>query len=375
MNTLEQLNYRDTDIIGSRIKQELPKIRLVWARGREPLDFMKAMIYLILGKKGSGKSALIELLSLYYPKIIDLFGSRDDEGLCYCRKNSPIDDILLIHGDNVDLDCSWDTTSVSKLTYDKILDYEVVIPSYSFFSGNAGRFVGINKLMELFWERRKWKKPIFVGVREASSFIYSRVKQEGVNMKLAKADFIFWQREMRHFGYSLGIDTIRWTSIDKEMRDLADWLVIKKVGSQGIPEDIDFLYRYIDPMSMAGLPPNQFMLLTENASIAWGKSEYPEFHKEEGVDLLEELGIEITYGEDIEESSVQRIGDEEHEKIIRLYNEGNGMTKISKLIHRSSARVHNHIHQHNKGVIEDGYCSKCRRIRSDLADVELYIPS
>ena len=375
MTSLEQINYRDSDIIGSRIKQDLPKIRLVWARRREPLDFMKAMIYLILGKKGSGKSALLELLSLYYPKIIDLFGSRDDEGLCYCRKNSPIDNILLIHGDNVDLDCSWDTTSVSKLTYKKILDYEVVIPSFSFFSGNAGRFVGINKLMTLFWERRKWKKPIFVGVREASSFIYSRVKQEGVNMKMAKADFIFWQREMRHFGYSLGIDTIRWTSIDKEMRDLADWLVIKKVGPQGIPDDLDFLYRYVDPMSMAGLPPDKFMLLTENASIAWGQADYPVFHKEEGVDLLEELGIQITHGEEIEESSIQRIGDEEHEKIIRLYNEGKSMNAVTKLVHRSKERVHSHIHQHNKDVLENGVCDKCGRIRSDLANVEVYIPA
>ena len=375
MTSLEQINYRDSDIIGSSIKQDLPKIRLVWARRREPLDFMKAMIYLILGKKGSGKSALLELLSLYYPKIIDLFGSRDDEGLCYCRKNSPIDNILLIHGDNVDLDCSWDTTSVSKLTYKKILDYEVVIPSFSFFSGNAGRFVGINKLMTLFWERRKWKKPIFVGVREASSFIYSRVKQEGVNMKMAKADFIFWQREMRHFGYSLGIDTIRWTSIDKEMRDLADWLVIKKVGPQGIPDDLDFLYRYVDPMSMAGLPPDKFMLLTENASIAWGQADYPVFHKEEGVDLLEELGIQITHGEEIEESSIQRIGDEEHEKIIRLYNDGKSMNAVTKLVHRSKERVHSHIHQHNKDVLENGVCDKCGRIRSDLANVEVYIPS
>ena len=194
-------------------------------------------------------------------------------------------------------------------------------------------------------------------------------------MKMAKSDFIFWQREMRHFGYSLGIDTIRWTSIDKEMRDLADWLVIKKVGPQGIPDDLDFLYRYIDPMSMAGLPPDKFMLLTENASIAWGQSDYPEFHKEEGVDLLEELGIEISYGEEIEESSVQRIGDEEHEKIIRLYSEENSMSKISKQIHRSAARVHDHIHKHNKAVMENGFCGKCRRVRSDLADVELYIPS
>ena len=361
-------------LIGSRTREDLPDIKIKWARGRDKIDFMKAYIFLMLGKKGSGKSALVEAFSLRYSKIIDLFGSRDDEGLCYCRKSSPIDNILLVHGDNVDLDCSWDTVSAGKLTFEKMMDYEVVIPSYSFFTGSMGRFVGINSIVELFWERRKWKDPIYVSVREASSFIYSRIKQEGgsQNMKMAKADFIFWQREMRHFGYSLGIDTIRWTSIDKEMRDLADWLIIKKVGHQGIPDDIDFLYRYIQPMSMAALPPGNFMVLTDNAAIGHGWSECPVFHKEEGVDLLEELGIKITRGEEISESTVQKIGDDEHEKIIRLYNERNSMNKISKMVHRSSQRVHAHIHKHNDSVLNDGKCPICSRVNSDLVDVELY---
>lgn len=362
-------------LIGSRIQEDLPEILLKWARGYDTLDLSIAMIYLILGKKGSGKSALLENFSLRYPKIVDLFGSRDDEGLCYCRENSPIDDILLVHGDNVDLDCRWDTCNVSNLTYEKMMDYEVVIPSFSFFSGNVGRFVGINRIMELFWHRREWEKPVFVTVREASSFIYSRVKQEGVNMKIAKADFIFWQREMRHFGYSIGIDTIRWTSIDKEMRDNADWLVVKKVGWQGLPDDIDFMYRYIDPMSLAGLPPNKFMLIVENASIAWGESEYPAFHKEQGVDLLKELDIQIEYGEELEESSIQRIGDKEHAEIIRLYNGEMSMGKISKEVKRSTERVHSHIHQHNNLVIKNGKCERCKRAKSDLADVFLIVAS
>jgi len=254
-----------------------------------------------------------------------------------------------------------------------MMDYEVIIPSYSFFSGNIGRFVGINRVMDLFWERREWKKPVFVAVRECSSFIYSRIKQEGVNMKVAKADFIYWQREMRHFGYALGIDTIRWTSIDKEMRDLADWQIFKKVGPQGLPDDVDFLYRYIDPLSIAGLPPNRFMVLTENASIGWGISACPPYHKEEGIDIIKELGIKMEYGEEILESTIQKIGDEEHENIIRLYDDMKSMRKVSKLVHRSSETVHNHIHQHNNNIINNGKCEICARVNSDLADVELYI--
>ena len=360
-------------IVGSRLKSDMTKIKIKWGRGREKIDFTKALIFLILGKKGSGKSALIEAIGERYPKIIDLFGSRDDEGLAWCRDTSPIDDILLVCGDNVDLNCSWDTCKAGKLTYEKMMDYEVIIPSYSFFTGNIGRFSGINKVMSLFWDRKEWTKPVYVAVREASSFIYSRIKQEGVNMKIAKSDFIFWQREMRHFGYALGIDTIRWTSIDKEMRDLADWQIFKKVGPQGLPDDISFLYRYVDPMSMAGLPPNRFMVLTENASIGWGMSACPPYHKEEGIDIIKELGITFEYGEEVLESTMQKIGDDEHSKIITLYNDKKSMRAVSKLVHRSSESVHNHIHQHNKAIMDIGKCDICARVNSDLADVELYI--
>jgi len=363
-------------IIGSRLKEDLPKITLKWLRWYCKIDFTKALIFLVLGKKGSGKSALLEAMGLRYPKIIDMFASRDDEGLSWCRDNSPIDDILLVHGDNVDVNCSWDTCPTGKLTYSKICDYEVVIPSYSFFSGNTGRFVGINKLINIFWQRRTWKKPIYVAVREASSFLYSRVKQEGggLNMKAAKADFLYWQREMRHFGYALGIDTIRWTSIDKEMRDNADCQIIKKVGSQGLPSDISFLYKYISPRSMAGLPPDSFMLIADNASIAIGKSEYPEFHKEEGVDLLAELGITMEYGEEMVLDNTHKIGDETHVKLIALYATGDyNMGQVAKQISRSKFSVSSHVNRHNIAVKDDGVCPICNRARGDNSDIEIKI--
>ncbi len=360
-------------LIGSRLKEDLTNIRVDWVRGRDNPNFMKALIFLIIGKKGSGKSALLEALAERYPKIIDLFGSRDDEGLAWCRDNSPIDDILLVHGDNVDLDCSWDTCNIGNLTYKKINEYECIIPSYSFYSGNAGRFVGISKFLDCLWERREWTKPMYICVREASSFLYSRIKQEKFNMKGAKADFIYWQREMRHFGYALGIDSIRYFSIDKEMRDNADWQIFKKIGGQGLPQDMRFLYRYIDPFSLASLPINRFVAYTDNACIGIGTSECPVYHKEEGVDITKELGIMITYGEEVTESTAQRIGDEEHANIIRKYTELKTMRKVSEKVHRSLDRIRSHLHQHNKEIILHGKCQKCSAARSDLADTEIQI--
>ena len=360
-------------IIGSRLRSDLPKIVIRYKRGYDNIDYAKALIFLILGKKGSGKSALVEAIGMRYSKIIDLFGSKDDEGLCWCREGSPVDDILLVHGDNVDLNCSWDTCKVSNLNYNIMNDYEVVIPSYSFFTSDKSRFLGINHIMKTLWDRREWKKPVYVCVREASSFIYSRIKQEGTNMKLAKADFIFWQREMRHFGYSLGIDTIRWTSIDKEMRDLADWLIFKKVGAQGLPYDLKWLYKWVNPMSMARCPPHRFLVLTDNASIGFGISECPTFHKEEGVDLLKELDITFEYGEEIEDSSMQQVGDQEHAKIIKLYHSGLSMENVSKNkdIKRSTATVMRHINKHDEAVQEYGTCPQCKRVSSDLLDIQV----
>jgi len=353
-------------IVGSRIESELPKIAIKWKRGKENIDWDKPRIFLNLGKKDSGKSALNESISCRYPKIIDLFGSRDDEGLCWCRDSSPIDDILLIHGENVELECSWDTVSIDKLTWGKILDYECVINTNSFYHDQDERFVSIEKIINKLWDNRTWKKPTAVLIREASSFIYSRIRQ-GIRMKDAKADFITFQREMRHFGFSLPIDTIRWTSIDKEMRDLADYLIIKRVGHQGLPYDIRWLYKFVNPMSLAGLQPKYFLILTEKASVGFGMSELPKFHKEEGIDLIKELGIEIHKGEKLEESTLQSVGDEEHLKIVKLYHSGKSMAEIRGEIKRSKSTIHGHITKHNNTVSNKGVCPRCQKLDSDLS--------
>lgn len=84
----------------------------------------------------------------------------------------------------------------------------------------------------------------FLMVREASNFIYARV-QISKFQHVAKADFLYLLREGRHMGLGIGVDTIRWTSIDKEVRDVSDYTYIKRVGTQGLPHDLRFVYSWM----------------------------------------------------------------------------------------------------------------------------------
>lgn len=186
-------------------------------------------------------------------------------------------------------------------------------------------------------------------------------------MKEAKADFIYFQREMRHFGYATYVDTIRWTSIDKEMRDLADYIIIKKVGHQGFPRDLRFLYKYYEPNSVARMRPEKFVILTDNAAIGTGTFGLPKFHKEEGVDLLRELGMDVEKGTKPEESSLQKVGDREHGTIVLEYHKGKTMAQVSELTKRSTWTVSHHVKTHNKMVRQMGYCAQCQRAGAECA--------
>lgn len=368
--------------LSSRIYERLNEIRegaewpykelflVKWKRGYEYVysKFDKALIWLLLGRKGSGKSALLELIGCHYPRIIDLFGSRDNESLCWLKPESPIDDILLVIGDNTDLDCQFNTKRCSDLRFRDLMDYELITTCDAFYSSQEQKFLGVSKIIDQMWLRDGWNQPIFCGIREASSFLYSRIKLEGINMKSAKADFIYMQREMRHLGFTMGIDTIRWFSVDKEMRDLADYVILKKVGRSGLPSEISYFYNYIKPKQLATLSPDKFMIQGDYA-IGIGKSLLPHFHKDEGESLVRELDLRPEYGEEAIESTAQQVGDKEHEQIIRFIHEGYIYDDISKQTHRSKSTISEHRQKHNQGIERLNYCEYCQRINSDLADV------
>ena len=218
-------------------------------------------------------------------------------------------------------------------------------------------------------------------VREASNFIYARVKV-GKHQDVAKADFIYMLRKSRHMGYAVGVDTIRWTSIDKEVRDVSDTTFIKRVGIQGLPHDLRFVYAYVEPRSLMNPPPYAFVVVSGRGPIGVGRFDNVEWHKREKDDMLNELGLKgrIKYGEvpNCGDETRNWLSDQEHSDIIRQRVEGQpqdrhrtSMHKIAEDMNRSPKTIMDHIHNHNQEVLRRGYCIKCRRIKGIYTEQEV----
>lgn len=328
--------------------------------------------YILLGLPESGKSATNEVFAERHPHILDLYGSKDDENLCWCRDTSPIDDILLIHGDNTSVDASFETRKFSDFKINDIENYEAVVTCHSFFSSDEMKFTSIQKLSDHLYDRRSWKRGdiVYLLMRETMNVLYARTSQ-GVGEKEAKADLLYFIRELRHFGFSIGADILRWTGTDKEMRDLADFMIFKQIGEKGLPKDKRYLYRYIHPVTFAQMKPWEFCGLRKDGAIAWCNNSLPKYHKEEGVDLLEELDIRIEHSEEPIESTAQQIGDNEHIKIVQMYQADTSMENVSDIVKRSLSTVSRHVNSHNNDVKKYGYCEQCKRGNGDLMDVVL----
>lgn len=343
---------------------------LFWIRGMENINFNRPNIFLPVGLPGCGKSTLLEWLALKHTKIIDLFGSRDNEGLGWCR--SPLkDDILFVTGDSVELNGKWDTRKISKLTYADIKKYKVILSVHAFFTNYNEEFWAMNEIIKRLWARTHWVRPWYVAIREAANFIYSRIKIVK-NQAVAKADFIYLMRELRHSGFSIGVDTVRWTSMDKEVRDLANYTFVKRVGVHGLPDDIHWLYKFIDPDTLMDLDPSCFVLVSSRGPIALGWLEDIPWHKKEKEDILGILDLEPQYGElpDYLQPgySAAKVGATEHTQILEAYQEIGNMHLVGVKVKRSSGTVHTHIANHNREVRALGSCSRCKRRNHILQD-------
>ncbi|MCD6465638.1 hypothetical protein J7L27_04655 [Candidatus Bathyarchaeota archaeon] len=104
--------------------------------------------------------------------------------------------------------------------------------------------------------------------------MYSRMKV-AENQALAKAFLIYWLREGRHSGCSLGVDSQRFMALDIDVRSLADFLVFKAQGALGIPRDLWFLYRVFEPAWLQYMTPREFAVLSRRGDVGVGVFECP----------------------------------------------------------------------------------------------------
>lgn len=327
--------------------------------------------------RGSGKSSLLEVLAIQYSKIIDLFGSSDNEGLCWCKPEfdhlfqalyGRPPNILLITGKGKQVASKFATKNIDELKLSDFKEYDIITTVHAFYVDETRYFEALHKITRLLWKQRTyWTEPWFVLVREASNWIYSRMKMVK-NDAMAKADFVKSLREARHHGLAVGVDTIRWTSLDKEVRDVSDYIFLKRVGAIGLPDDLRWMYRYIRPYSMMQARPQAFMLTTGRGAVGFGKFDYPLWHKEEKENILKSTSIEVKRTEEaVPEDRRYAMGDFEHAEVIAKYKELQSMGKVAKALVRSPATIHKHLTLHNKEVKVRKKCSRCYHAASEYA--------
>ena len=345
----------------------MQQISLRW---KMPIEWNRPRRYSILGLAESGKSVLNEYLAQFHPKIIDIFGSRDNENLCWLRESSPVENPLLVCGDNTDLDCRWPYKHVNELTIEDIDSHDCTVTCDAFYSDQDTKFQDIQRICDLLYLRKSWDQEggdiIYLVIREAMSLLYSKVSL-GVGEKEAKAAILTFLRELRHFGVSFGADSLRWTGIEKEIRDLADYTFFKQIGEVGLPRDKRYIYNYVEPKTFAHMRPWESVLLHKTGALAYATIPMVPWHKQEGINLLQELEIVVTNRAVIIADSPTKIGDREHESIMQEYTKTMSMNKVAQLKHRSAGSIFAQVKHHNDMIAQTGECDACSRLQSTIS--------
>ena len=275
------------------------KLDMMWVRGEDEINFTRPNVFFVLGMRGAGKSSFLELCASRYldngGKVLDLFGSRDGEGLAWLRSPYAKEKrIVLLRGDLVEVKSKQANIPAMKFRTSDLSTGDIFISSSPLYSSMDEEFEAVNHILDVLWKRHHWTEPIFVVMREAANLIYSRVKVRE-NQTIAKAEALYMMRESRHCGLALGLDSIKHTSIDVDIRTLTDYLVIKNVGMYGLPPDLWWVYKIFDPHALRKLKPDEFIILNRGGNIGLGVFSLPPWHKQENENILAETGLELRY--------------------------------------------------------------------------------
>jgi len=288
-----------------RAKKKAKTLRLKWIRGNDNVNFSKPNVYFCLGIRGSGKSSLLEHIGEAYlnegNSIFDLFGSRDGEALAWLRSPHAKDKkILLLKGENVDVKSSFPVKVADKVTLQDFENNDIVISTSPFYLNADQEFTYAASLTDLLYKRMYHKRLIYLIAREAANFYYSRLKVSD-NQIYAKSQMVYLIREARHMGLALGLDSIRYYAIDIDIRSLADYLLLKSQGVQGLTRDLKWLYSYIHAGLIRNMSPERFILVSHSGAVGYGVFDFPPWHKMERENILNSVGVKVEYGEVLEQ--------------------------------------------------------------------------
>lgn len=343
-------------------------LNILWIRGNTFIDFNRPNMFYVIGIRGSGKSNFLEAIGEEYLanecNIIDLCDAKDGEGLGWAKKYPK--DVLILHDAFTQVEMRYDHKTIDEFKIDDIYSYRIIINSTLMYADFESYLDSINIILQtIHGSRRYWRKPIYAIIREAQNIVYARLRKTG-DQTQAKAQTAYLLRESRHVGMATGIDTIRLTSVDIEIRALADLLIIKNMGLFSLPKDIFFLYSYLDPFFFRFMQPQDFVVLSKEGCIGLGEVKLVDFHKEEKENILGKLDIKISKTIDplrkIDGKLRRKILT--HKKIMDYLKDNPFTTKkaLSLILNISTPTVITHINKHNMDIKLKGYCELCSRI-------------
>jgi len=289
-------------------------VMMRYAVARPPIvkvDLRRPQTWLVMGIRGSGKSSLLEVLAETHlasriGPVVDLFGSRDGEGLAWLRsplvrqlyRDTGQPQVLLVTGKGVTVEAEGETAELfeareyTSLTLADIEKHAVTISAAPLYNDIDEEYESVNRIIRLLYNRFSWKQPIFVLVREAAQLYYSRLRISRRQAD-AKAQTVYLVREARHMGITLGLDTGKYTSIESEIRFHTDFIAVKRQGVYKLPEDLSWLYTFFDPTKIHNLPVNAYILISKEGMVAVGIHDKTPWHKEANENILETLKLKI----------------------------------------------------------------------------------
>ena len=339
------------------------------------MSFNRPHTFFCIGVRGGAKSSFLEAIGQYYLEkghsLLDLFGSRDGEGLGWLRSPyATYKKILLVHGESVSVTAPCDTKATTKVSLSDFEKYDIVISASPLYLGPDDEFINAGLLTDKIYKRLSYKRLVYCLCREAANLFYSRLKISESQV-VSKAMMTYLVKEARHMSMALGLDSTRFYSIDIDIRNLSDFIILKSQGMTGLTSDLTWLYSIFEPSMIRNMPPQFFIILSKEGSVGLGEFKEIPWHKQERENILKAVGVRVEYGEPVEKGeyrgAFKTVGDLEHADIVKMYmDEGLSLNKIAEKIGRSSRTPFKHIHQHNSKVEGAGFCPACRRVKSNL---------
>lgn len=287
----------------------------------------------------SGKSSLLETFGVNYLRrgtcVVDLYGSSDGESLAWLRASfAKYIKILLLTGEGITLKLKPPNVDLKYFADFKLSDtneYNLIINNTFLYNNHEECIDAINVLLDVCYKRRGWSKIICMIVREAANILYARLKVNAGDSATAKSEAVRIIRESRHHGIAMIMDALKWTSVDIDIRNLSDFIFIKRIGIFQMPADLHWLFSYYEAELFRSLKANQFIVVDTDGPTGFGAFPYHSWHKEPKEDIIKNIGLDsLNYTKVVTQ---QKVSHSIHRKIIEMFEiSGMKMPEIAILL-------------------------------------------